>query len=238
MVCRKTRISGISGFRWIRYRGLRRPSGTGAETDASGRWTSPSGPTTRKMERYGGQFGAAGSRLRQSAEARSAAEALSWLPPAMASRSKLRLRLPWREIRHEPNPWRKTWGNASRWILRYSRFGCLPFRRKWRWIKQEFGFRREHAYKPPCPSSWGKLRSSSNISCLYHVYIRGEAYLAAGQGNAAASEFQKILTTTGLSGAAGLERWRVWACSRQRAADENLERSRCRCRPRTRSRRL
>jgi hypothetical protein len=36
------------------------------------------------------------------------------------------------------------------------------------------------------------------ISCLYHVYIRGDAYLAAGQGNAAAAEFQKILDHSGI----------------------------------------
>jgi serine/threonine protein kinase/tetratricopeptide (TPR) repeat protein len=41
-----------------------------------------------------------------------------------------------------------------------------------------------------------------NISCLYHVYVRGEAYLAAGQGNAAAAEFQKILDHSGI----------VWNC--------------------------
>ncbi len=35
-------------------------------------------------------------------------------------------------------------------------------------------------------------------SCLYHVYVRGEAYLAAGQGNAAAAEFQKILDHSGI----------------------------------------
>jgi DNA-binding winged helix-turn-helix (wHTH) protein/tetratricopeptide (TPR) repeat protein len=41
-----------------------------------------------------------------------------------------------------------------------------------------------------------------NISCLYHVYIRGEAYLAAGQGSPAAAEFQKILDHSGI----------VWNC--------------------------
>ena len=40
------------------------------------------------------------------------------------------------------------------------------------------------------------------ISCLYPVYIRGEAYLAAGQGTAAAAEFQKILDHSGI----------VWNC--------------------------
>jgi hypothetical protein len=34
------------------------------------------------------------------------------------------------------------------------------------------------------------------------VYVRGEAYLAAGQGNAAATEFQKILDHGGI----------VWNC--------------------------
>jgi DNA-binding winged helix-turn-helix (wHTH) protein/tetratricopeptide (TPR) repeat protein len=43
---------------------------------------------------------------------------------------------------------------------------------------------------------------AGNISCLYHVYVRGEAYLAAGQGDAAAAEFQKILDHGGI----------VWNC--------------------------
>jgi eukaryotic-like serine/threonine-protein kinase len=43
---------------------------------------------------------------------------------------------------------------------------------------------------------------SKNISCLYRVYVRGEAYLTAGQGNAAAAEFQKILDHSGV----------VWNC--------------------------
>jgi Tfp pilus assembly protein PilF len=35
-------------------------------------------------------------------------------------------------------------------------------------------------------------------TCLYHVYVRGEAYLAAGQGSAAAAEFQKIIDHNGI----------------------------------------
>jgi tetratricopeptide (TPR) repeat protein len=42
----------------------------------------------------------------------------------------------------------------------------------------------------------------NNVSCLYPLYIRGEAYLAAGQGNSAAGEFQKILDHSGI----------VWNC--------------------------
>jgi tetratricopeptide (TPR) repeat protein len=55
------------------------------------------------------------------------------------------------------------------------------------------------------------LQSASNIelglvpfsnvtSCLYSVYARGEAYLAAGQSAVAAAEFQKILDHTGIVG--------------------------------------
>jgi hypothetical protein len=48
----------------------------------------------------------------------------------------------------------------------------------------------------------GQIFFVANISCLYHVYVRGEAYLAAGQGSAAAAEFQKILDHNGI----------VWNC--------------------------
>ena len=46
------------------------------------------------------------------------------------------------------------------------------------------------------------MRFVNNISCLYPTYVRGEAYLAAGQGSAAAAEFQKILDHSGI----------VWNC--------------------------
>jgi len=52
------------------------------------------------------------------------------------------------------------------------------------------------------PIEWGELLFVSNNSCLYHTYVRGDAYLAAGQGNAAAAEFQKILDHSGM----------VWNC--------------------------
>src|SRR3984957_13720120 len=42
-----------------------------------------------------------------------------------------------------------------------------------------------------------------NVSCLYPVYVRGEAYLAAGNGSAAASEFQRILDHSGIT-------WNCW----------------------------
>ncbi len=52
------------------------------------------------------------------------------------------------------------------------------------------------------PIELGQVPLVNNISCLYHVYIRGQAYLAAEQGPAAAAEFQKILDHSGI----------VWNC--------------------------
>jgi eukaryotic-like serine/threonine-protein kinase len=48
----------------------------------------------------------------------------------------------------------------------------------------------------------GLIPFVANFSCLYPTYVRGEAYLASGQGNAAATEFQKILDHSGI----------VWNC--------------------------
>jgi serine/threonine protein kinase/tetratricopeptide (TPR) repeat protein len=54
----------------------------------------------------------------------------------------------------------------------------------------------------PIPVEFGQISFVTNLSCLYPTYIRGEAYLAAGQGTAAAAEFQKILDHSGI----------VWNC--------------------------
>ena len=48
----------------------------------------------------------------------------------------------------------------------------------------------------------GQIQFINNISCLYSAYIRGHAYLAAGKGNEAATEFQKIVDHSGI----------VWNC--------------------------
>jgi eukaryotic-like serine/threonine-protein kinase len=48
----------------------------------------------------------------------------------------------------------------------------------------------------------GQVQFINNISCLYSVYIRGHAYLAAGKGSEAAAEFKKILDHNGI----------VWNC--------------------------
>jgi DNA-binding winged helix-turn-helix (wHTH) protein/tetratricopeptide (TPR) repeat protein len=49
---------------------------------------------------------------------------------------------------------------------------------------------------------FGQILFVANLSCLYPTYLRGQAYLAAGQGKEAAAEFQKILDHSGI----------VWNC--------------------------
>jgi serine/threonine protein kinase len=48
------------------------------------------------------------------------------------------------------------------------------------------------------PIELGYIEFANYPSCLYQVYVRGEAYLAAGQGSAAAAEFQKIIDHSGI----------------------------------------
>ncbi len=52
------------------------------------------------------------------------------------------------------------------------------------------------------PIELGQVNFVCNLSCLYPMYVRGEAYLAAGQGKEAAAEFQKIIDHSGI----------VWNC--------------------------
>jgi tetratricopeptide (TPR) repeat protein len=59
-----------------------------------------------------------------------------------------------------------------------------------------------NALQAASPIELGNIVFVANLSCLYHVYVRGEAYLAAGKGSAAAAEFQKIIDHSGI----------VWNC--------------------------
>jgi eukaryotic-like serine/threonine-protein kinase len=52
------------------------------------------------------------------------------------------------------------------------------------------------------PNELGQIGFVANISCLYPMYVRGQAYLASGDGRSAAAEFQKILDHSGI----------VWNC--------------------------
>jgi len=58
------------------------------------------------------------------------------------------------------------------------------------------------ALQDASPVEFGSIAFVANLSCLYPTYVRGEAYLAAGQSAAAAAEFQKIIDHSGI----------VWNC--------------------------
>jgi eukaryotic-like serine/threonine-protein kinase len=53
------------------------------------------------------------------------------------------------------------------------------------------------------PAEFGLPTGDATNSCLYPVYVRGQAFLAAGRGSDAAPEFQKILDHRGM----------VWNCA-------------------------
>ncbi|HYL16534.1 MAG TPA: winged helix-turn-helix domain-containing protein [Terriglobales bacterium] len=53
------------------------------------------------------------------------------------------------------------------------------------------------------PVELGLPLATQSPPCLYPVYVRGEAYLAAGQGTEAAAEFQKLIDHRGIT----------WACA-------------------------
>jgi hypothetical protein len=54
------------------------------------------------------------------------------------------------------------------------------------------------ALEAAAPYELGYATQTMNF-CLYPIYVRGEAYLAARQGTAAAAEFQKIIDHPGLA---------------------------------------
>ena len=58
-----------------------------------------------------------------------------------------------------------------------------------------------NALQAASPIELGTIEFLNNLSCLYPTFVRGVAYLAAGQGSAAA-EFQKIIDHSGI----------VWNC--------------------------
>jgi Tfp pilus assembly protein PilF len=90
------------------------------------------------------------------------------------------------------------------------------------------------ALQAASPIELGQIQFVANISCLYHVYVRGEAYLAAGQGKEAAAEFQKIIDHSGIvwncwTGALahlGVARANALQAKTSQGADADLARSR------------
>ena len=52
------------------------------------------------------------------------------------------------------------------------------------------------------PIETGQMTWTTNMTCMFPAYIRGQAYLASGQGKEAAAEFQRIIDHSGV----------VWNC--------------------------
>jgi tetratricopeptide (TPR) repeat protein len=90
------------------------------------------------------------------------------------------------------------------------------------------------ALQAAAPIELGQIQFIGNISCLYHAYVRGEAYLAAGQGREAAAEFQKILNHggmvwncwTGAMAKLGVARANAWQAKTLQGADADAARVR------------
>ena len=84
------------------------------------------------------------------------------------------------------------------------------------------------------PIELGQILFVTNISCLYPTYVRGEVYLAAGQGKESAAEFQKIIDHSGVvwncwTGALahlGVARANALQAKTSQGADADLARSR------------
>ena len=84
------------------------------------------------------------------------------------------------------------------------------------------------------PLEYGQIFFVTNLSCLHPTYIRGQAYLAAGQGKEAAVEFQKIIDHSGIvwncwTGALahlGVARANALQAKNSQGADADLARSR------------
>ena len=65
-----------------------------------------------------------------------------------------------------------------------------------------FALKKLQVVHPSIEFGVSEFAANASGSCLYPTYLRGGAYLAAGQGRAAAREFQKILDHSGI----------VWNC--------------------------
>ena len=80
------------------------------------------------------------------------------------------------------------------------RFNYLPAVRALLAVRRNAGSQAAGVLQSALPSELGQHRSSvhGNFGALYPIYVRGEAYLAARQGAAAAAEFQKILDHRGI----------------------------------------
>ncbi|HVI07510.1 MAG TPA: protein kinase [Candidatus Binatia bacterium] len=78
----------------------------------------------------------------------------------------------------------------------------LPAIRAQSWLNRRNPGAAVRAFPAEGAVEFGQISFATNLSCLYTTYLRGQAYLAYGQGHEAAGEFQKILDHSGI----------VWNC--------------------------
>jgi eukaryotic-like serine/threonine-protein kinase len=78
----------------------------------------------------------------------------------------------------------------------------LPATRAASWLRTRSPAAALDALQAGTAVEYGQISFATNLSCLYPTYIRGQAYLAAGHGKEAATEFQKIIDHSGI----------VWNC--------------------------
>ena len=96
------------------------------------------------------------------------------------------------------------WASASRRTPPYKSTICQRFAHNWRSVvvlqrnhPGQARRRRSKRFRVPRLTSWVHSVARQNF-VGYPIYVRGEAYLAGGQGNEAAAEFQKILDHPGV----------------------------------------
>ena len=123
------------------------------------------------------------------------------LLPVWAPSPKRRLRFRWPATGPGPNPWRRTSGKRFPLNTQVQSL-WLPAIYAQLALNGKDATSALNRLRPAVPLELGETPFGDNISCLFPVYVRGQAYLAAGQGIAAAAEFQKILDHSGI----------VWNC--------------------------
>ena len=93
-------------------------------------------------------------------------------------------------------PWSSSWRKATHRIQCSNSIGCPHSRRPLN-STAKIQPRSSYFWKPLLPMNWASPYHSQ-MGTLYPAYLRGQAYLMAHNGTAAATEFQKLLDHRGI----------------------------------------
>ena len=201
VVCKQARI----GERWtgvrIRYRGLRGASCQSAGTQPAGCGLRHSGRPKGECGRFFGECCPRASAYGNTAEARqSAAEGLKLFPTSLGVEVEAALAFAMAGDTARAESLAQDLGNVSRLDTQIQSLWLPAIRAQLALDRKDSTVALDSL--PASPIELGNVPFGNPISCLYHVYVRGEAHLAAGNGRAAAAEFQKIIDHNGI----------VWNC--------------------------